>query len=292
MEEKNKLPERGTDKKPETDKRIGIAKGKFKVPADFDEMDFDTEKLFESEEDELLSELDKGIDDFENERFTPHNEAMKEVLEHYRNYVVNDIKDNTTTPLITVIPIFIPEKNTIIPCSVKIQKEENWFVATDFETGVAPQGKTLEKALLNIGIKIDPDEIIAEVEVPLKQEPIDITLPTTQEDEENPMEKKYEAYLTDENRVYEKDGRVFYKIIDKKRLPIRDGMVIITIPEAVFAGKYQQKVIDENGKTFSLGLPAFIRFQKESPQWYWETVTVEVLGIHELQEIGDYIALL
>lgn len=31
-------------------KRIGIAKGKFKVPADFDEMDFDTLKLFGAEE--------------------------------------------------------------------------------------------------------------------------------------------------------------------------------------------------------------------------------------------------
>lgn len=63
--------------------------------------------------------------------------------------------DEATVPFITTIPIFIPEKNTIIPCVVKIQKEENWFVATDSETGIASQGKTLEKALLNIKQALD-----------------------------------------------------------------------------------------------------------------------------------------
>ena len=90
MEDNNsKLPEQGTDKKSDTDKRIGIAKGKIKAPADFDETDFDTEKLFEPEEDELLSKLDTGIDDFENERLTPHEKAMEEVMERYKNHVAS-----------------------------------------------------------------------------------------------------------------------------------------------------------------------------------------------------------
>ncbi len=130
MGDNNKLPEQGTNNKSDTDKRIGIAKGKFIVPADFDETDFDTEKLFEQGDGGLLSKPDNDTDDSEN-------------------------YDNATVLLITTIPILIPEKHTIIPCAVKIQKEENWFVATDSTTGIASQGKTLEKALLNIKQALD-----------------------------------------------------------------------------------------------------------------------------------------
>ncbi|GEM_PF-1799541 len=36
---------------------------------------------------ELLKELDKGIDDMENDRITPHEESMKILLQHYNDYV-------------------------------------------------------------------------------------------------------------------------------------------------------------------------------------------------------------
>lgn len=34
--------------------------------------------------------------------------------------------------------------------TVYVMKEENWFVATSIETGVASQGKTLEESLENL----------------------------------------------------------------------------------------------------------------------------------------------
>lgn len=37
-----------------------------------------------------------------------------------------------------------------VKSTVYIQKEENWYVATSIETGVASQGKTMEEALLNL----------------------------------------------------------------------------------------------------------------------------------------------
>ena len=37
-----------------------------------------------------------------------------------------------------------------IKCTVLIQKEENWYVATDISTGVASQGKTLEESMENL----------------------------------------------------------------------------------------------------------------------------------------------
>ena len=34
--------------------------------------------------------------------------------------------------------------------TVYVMKEENWFVATSIETGVASQGKTLEESIANL----------------------------------------------------------------------------------------------------------------------------------------------
>ena len=36
---------------------------------------------------ELLEELDKGIDDMENSRVTPHENTMKILLQRYNDYV-------------------------------------------------------------------------------------------------------------------------------------------------------------------------------------------------------------
>ena len=37
-----------------------------------------------------------------------------------------------------------------VKSTVYIQKEENWYVATSIETGVASQGKTIDEALTNL----------------------------------------------------------------------------------------------------------------------------------------------
>ena len=37
-----------------------------------------------------------------------------------------------------------------IKCTVIIQKEESWYVATDIESGVASQGKTIDESLENL----------------------------------------------------------------------------------------------------------------------------------------------
>lgn len=37
-----------------------------------------------------------------------------------------------------------------VKCTVIIQKEENWFVATDLTSGVASQGKTIDESLENL----------------------------------------------------------------------------------------------------------------------------------------------
>jgi len=37
-----------------------------------------------------------------------------------------------------------------IKCTVIIQKEDNWYVATDVETGVASQGKTINESIDNL----------------------------------------------------------------------------------------------------------------------------------------------
>lgn len=37
-----------------------------------------------------------------------------------------------------------------IKCTVIIQREENWYVATDIESGVASQGKTINESIENL----------------------------------------------------------------------------------------------------------------------------------------------
>jgi len=37
-----------------------------------------------------------------------------------------------------------------IKCTVVIQKEESWYVATDVISGVASQGKTIDESLANL----------------------------------------------------------------------------------------------------------------------------------------------
>lgn len=62
--------------------------------------------------------------------------------------------------------------------TVYVMKEENWFVATSIETGVASQGKTLEESLANlkealelyyednnVAVKVGETPIITSVEV-------------------------------------------------------------------------------------------------------------------------------
>ena len=39
---------------------------------------------------ELLKELDKGIDDMENNRVTPHEESMKILMQRYNDYVLQN----------------------------------------------------------------------------------------------------------------------------------------------------------------------------------------------------------
>ena len=35
-------------------------------------------------------------------------------------------------------------------CAVIIQKEEDWYVATDISSGVASQGKTIDESITNL----------------------------------------------------------------------------------------------------------------------------------------------
>ena len=37
-----------------------------------------------------------------------------------------------------------------IKCTIVIQQEENWYVATDVKSGVASQGKTINESLENL----------------------------------------------------------------------------------------------------------------------------------------------
>lgn len=107
--------------------------------------------------------------------------------------------------------------------------------------------------------------------------------------EKSEMEILYEQYLEDDNRIFEKDGMVFYKFVKKYKLKLRDGMVLITVPrEAVKS--INDCYYDENGNRILIDATIHMNFGKHGiPKWYFETVTLPVKDIMEVSEIGDYI---
>ncbi len=63
-----------------------------------------------------------------------------------------------------------------IKSTVIIQKEENWYVATAIESGVASQGKTIDEALANLSEAL---ELYYEDNVP--EQPLSSVFVTTLE---------------------------------------------------------------------------------------------------------------
>lgn len=107
--------------------------------------------------------------------------------------------------------------------------------------------------------------------------------------EKSEMELLYDQYLEDENRIYEKDGLTFYKLVKKDKLKLRGGMVLITVPrEAIKA--IDDCYYDENGNRILIDFPVHMSFGRNGiPKWYFETVTLPVKDISDVSEIGEYI---
>ncbi len=63
-----------------------------------------------------------------------------------------------------------------IKSTVIIQKEENWYVATAIESGVASQGKTIDEALANLSEAL---ELYYEDNIP--EQPLNSVFVTTLE---------------------------------------------------------------------------------------------------------------
>ncbi len=107
--------------------------------------------------------------------------------------------------------------------------------------------------------------------------------------EQSVMEILCEQYLLDDNHIYKKDGVTFYKHVDKKKIKLRGGMVLITVPrEAVRS--IDDYYCDEAGNRISIDAPIHMSFGANPiPQWYIETVTLPVKDISDISEIGDYL---
>ena len=55
-----------------------------------------------------------------------------------------------------------------IKCTIIIQKEENWYVATDIVSGVASQGKTIDESIENLkeALSLYYEDNTPETEIP------------------------------------------------------------------------------------------------------------------------------
>ncbi|MBQ8167541.1 MAG: hypothetical protein IJZ96_11005 [Lachnospiraceae bacterium] len=107
--------------------------------------------------------------------------------------------------------------------------------------------------------------------------------------EKSDMEILYEQYLLDDCRIYEKDGITFYKLVDKKKIKVRGGMVLITVPRETVRN-IDDYYCDETGNKFLIETPIHMSFGANPiPQWYIETVTLPIKDISDISEIGDYL---
>ena len=104
------------------------------------------------------------------------------------------------------------------------------------------------------------------------------------------MEILYEKYLADDDKVLKIGDYCFYKIVSKDCLSFHGGTVMIVVPRELFHDEKIAPVMDEKGNVFELGKPAMLSFRCQRPKWYWETLTVPVKGIHNIDEIGNYLA--
>ena len=106
------------------------------------------------------------------------------------------------------------------------------------------------------------------------------------------MELKYERYLLSKDKTLILDGKTFYRIIDKFLVK---KMLIITLPLEAFGDNTVEKIItnkytDEDNRVFAFSAPMHISFIGKAPDWYYETLTVQVKGVKKIDEIGDYIS--
>ena len=106
------------------------------------------------------------------------------------------------------------------------------------------------------------------------------------------MEIVYENYLHSDDIEIEIDDVRYFKIIEKSKVPVRDGIVTICVPSKTFKSNENNTILDESGKKFNISGPAFYSFRGNVPRWYLETLTVVVNDISDENDIGSYIALI
>lgn len=109
-------------------------------------------------------------------------------------------------------------------------------------------------------------------------------------EEKSQMEIAYEEYLASDDKCIKIGENTFYKIINKDKISIKNGTVLICIPRELFNHTSIIKVRDEEDRIFNLGGPVHYSFRCPIPRWYMETVTLTVEGIHDIDEIGDYLS--
>lgn len=105
------------------------------------------------------------------------------------------------------------------------------------------------------------------------------------------MEIEYEEYIASDDKCIRIDEKTFYKIIHKDKISIRNGTVLICVPWELFNHTPISTVRGEEDRIFNLGGPVHYSFRCPIPRWYTETATVSVEGIHDIDKIGDYLAL-
>ena len=103
------------------------------------------------------------------------------------------------------------------------------------------------------------------------------------------MASTYELYNKSDDKIIYLEGLAYYKIISKSKLSIKEGLIMVCLPIEIFRNEAVKSFVDENGRIFKIGDSAHFSFKETIPIWYYNTLTVSLEGVHETDEIGEYL---
>ena len=104
----------------------------------------------------------------------------------------------------------------------------------------------------------------------------------------NSVNELYQRYIKDDEAIIEIDGLTYYKIIELYEFEASGTSAIVTI-DSKFRFKIDDKLIDENGKTYIVkGIEMDRLSTLGLPEWYSKIITAVLDG--NPYEMGDYLA--
>ncbi len=104
------------------------------------------------------------------------------------------------------------------------------------------------------------------------------------------LKNRYDIYLAEKKKTLIKDGKVYYKLVNKDVLTLgNQRFLALTLSNKAFE-KETNSIMTEGGEIIKLdSSPMELVFRGEEPEWYKETRTVTISNIRDVTIVGEYV---